>query len=184
MPLVTSCAACHRPLGVTLRICPACGHRVASTLPAAGHTTQTPPTLPYTQGNSLPPVVGGQAWEFQFAGIWARLGAWIIDTILVFLLVLATSTVIPVFAGIISAWLYYTLFETGGWQATPGKRLVGLKVTDINGVRLRFTRSSGRFFGRFLCTATLGIGFLRAGWTPNKQGLHDLVAGTFVLYRS
>jgi len=67
-------------------------------------------------------------------------------------------------------------------QATLGKRVLGLRVTDVNGARIFFGRASTRFFGKFLSTATLGFGFLMVLWTQNKQGLHDLVSGCLVYH--
>ena len=45
-------------------------------------------------------------------------------------------------------WAYYALFEAGKWQATPGKRLLGVYVTDLNGNRISFGRSTGRFLSK------------------------------------
>src|SRR5688572_31357000 len=47
-------------------------------------------------------------------------------------------------------WLYFALFESSVWQATPGKRVVGLIVSDEAGRRLSFGRASGRFLGKIL----------------------------------
>lgn len=41
-------------------------------------------------------------------------------------------------------WLYYAGFHSSAWQATPGKRLLGLKVTDTTGGRLTFIRALAR----------------------------------------
>lgn len=38
-------------------------------------------------------------------------------------------------------WLYYASFHSSRWQATPGKRLLGLRVTDTAGGRLGFGRA-------------------------------------------
>src|SRR5260221_678202 len=39
----------------------------------------------------------------------------------------------------------------------------------------------GRFFAKYISSLTLGIGFIRAGFTERKQGLHDMIAGTLVV---
>ena len=42
-------------------------------------------------------------------------------------------------------------------------------------------RATGLFFGLFLSSMTLGIGYALAGATARRQALHDLVAGTLVV---
>ena len=79
------------------------------------------------------------------------------------------------------SWIYYASLESSSWQATLGKKLLGLKVTDLAGNRITFARASGRFFGKILSGMILGIGFLMAGFTARKQALHDILAGCLVL---
>jgi uncharacterized RDD family membrane protein YckC len=79
------------------------------------------------------------------------------------------------------SWIYYALLESSVWQATIGKKLLGLRVTDLAGNRISFARASGRFFGKILSGMILGIGFLMAGFTQRKQALHDILAGCLVL---
>ena len=84
----------------------------------------------------------------------------------------------------IGVWLYYTLFESSKYQATPGKLIVGIAVSDKEGHQISFGRATGRFFAKYLSFMTLGIGFLMAAFTENKQGLHDLISDTYVLNKS
>jgi uncharacterized RDD family membrane protein YckC len=79
------------------------------------------------------------------------------------------------------SWIYYASMESSSWQATLGKKILGLKVTDLAGNRISFARASGRFFGKILSGMILGIGFLMAGFTQRKQALHDILAGCLVL---
>jgi uncharacterized RDD family membrane protein YckC len=79
------------------------------------------------------------------------------------------------------SWIYYASMESSTWQATLGKKILGLKVTDLVGNRISFARASGRFFGKILSGMILGIGFLMAGFTARKQALHDILAGCLVL---
>jgi uncharacterized RDD family membrane protein YckC len=78
-------------------------------------------------------------------------------------------------------WLYFALQEAGGHQATFGKRLLGIYVTDTQGRRIGFGRATGRFFGKILSGLILCIGYMMAGWTPRKQALHDMLADTLVV---
>ncbi len=86
-----------------------------------------------------------------------------------------------VLAQMLLGWLYFALCESSVWQATVGKRALGLRVTDLAGRRIGFAKASGRYFAKLLSAFILGIGFLMVAWTRRKQGLHDLIAGTLVL---
>ncbi|MCB1573171.1 MAG: RDD family protein [Xanthomonadales bacterium] len=85
---------------------------------------------------------------------------------------------------IVGSWLYFAKFESGANQATPGKRIMGIKVTNISGERITFGRATGRFFGKIVTgIIPLGIGWMLAGWTGRKQALHDMMATTCVVFR-
>lgn len=78
-------------------------------------------------------------------------------------------------------WLYFAILESNPYyQATIGKSILKLKVVDINGNKISFGKASGRFFAKIISGLILGIGFIMIAFTKNKQGLHDLAAGTFV----
>jgi uncharacterized RDD family membrane protein YckC len=95
-------------------------------------------------------------------------------TLAVILLVYALFT-------IVLRWLYFALQESSRYQATLGKRLLGIVVTDRQGNRIGFGRATGRFFGKILSGLTLCIGYMMAGWTQRKQALHDMLADTLVV---
>jgi uncharacterized RDD family membrane protein YckC len=78
-------------------------------------------------------------------------------------------------------WLYFALLESSSWQATLGKKALGLEVTDLDGNRISFGRATGRFFAKIISSLTLGIGYIMAGFTEKKQALHDMIAGTLVI---
>ena len=79
-----------------------------------------------------------------------------------------------------STWLYEALLTSSTWQGTIGKRMLSLRVTDLEGKRISFARATGRFFGKFLSRMIMDIGFIMVAFTERKQGLHDLLAGTLV----
>ena len=82
-------------------------------------------------------------------------------------------------------WLYHALLESSEWQATVGKRMLGMVVTDMAGRRISFGRSTGRHFGKIVTNMVpLMIGYIMAGFTERKQALHDMMAGCVVLKRS
>src|SRR6266849_153843 len=81
---------------------------------------------------------------------------------------------------IFGSWLYEAFMESSSYQATLGKMIFGMKVTDLNGNRISFERATGRHFAKWLSAMILGIGYIMVGFTERKQGLHDLIAGTLV----
>ena len=94
-----------------------------------------------------------------------------------FLLVIITSYL----CGILVAWLYFALGDGSARQGTFGKRIMGLRVTGVNGDKIGFGRASLRYVGRLLGVLTMLIGFLIALVTPRRRALHDYVAGTVVV---
>lgn len=139
------------------------------------------------------------------AGFWRRCAALIMDGVLIGIAVSIVQVLLGIGAiGALSAnrpgamvgvvaltalmvflgqWLYFALFESGARQATPGKMALGIKVVDESGRRITFGRASGRYFGKILSGLILNLGYLMAGWTSRKQALHDLLAGTLVVFR-
>jgi uncharacterized RDD family membrane protein YckC len=88
---------------------------------------------------------------------------------------------------LLGSWLYWSLLESSSWQATLGKKALGLYVTDLTGARLTFGKASGRFFaGRGIAhVPSIGglyflIDCIMAGVTEKKQALHDMIAGCLV----
>src|SRR2546421_8429386 len=52
--------------------------------------------------------------------------------------------------GLLLTWLYHALLESSEWQATVGKRGLGLVVTDVAGQGGGFVRSNGRHVGKII----------------------------------
>ena len=71
-------------------------------------------------------------------------------------------------------------FEASAWQATPGKRALGLTVVDADGRRLRSGGALLRFLAAGLSWLTLNIGHALAAFPP-YLALHDHISGTRVL---
>ena len=143
----------------------------------------------------------------RYAGFWIRFVAAIIDTIIVEAVVVPVSMVLGVVIGIggtaggadqamlqlagagvgalvglVGTLLYYTALESSGKQATLGKMVLGLKVTDTNYQRISIGRAFGRTLSKYVSAMILLIGYIMAGFTERKQALHDLIAGTYVIY--
>jgi uncharacterized RDD family membrane protein YckC len=77
--------------------------------------------------------------------------------------------------------LYFSLFESSAWQATLGKKALGLAVTDLEGRRISFGHALGRNLAKIISGLILFIGYIMAGFTAKKQALHDIIAGTLVI---
>lgn len=77
--------------------------------------------------------------------------------------------------------LYNALMHASNWQATLGKRVMGIIVTDVEGERLSFSKALLRFLGKLLSTILFFIGYFFALFTSRRQALHDLLAGSIVL---
>ncbi len=142
------------------------------------------------------------------AGFWRRVAAYMLDTLILtipFLLVFGVlgymsfraamsgespgGMIVLIYflayiGAIVGSWLYFAKYESGAGQATPGKRIMGLKVTNANGERITFGRATGRFFGKIVTgIIPFGIGWMMAGFTGRKQALHDMMASTCVVFR-
>ncbi len=142
-----------------------------------------------------------------YAGFWLRFAAYLIDTLIVSLVFVpvgfvlgmvlaassdsdgdaATTALIQAvnmginLVSIVATWLYSSLLESSSWQGTVGKKLIGLRVTDLDGRRISFGKATGRHFGKILSSLICLVGFIMAAFTEKHQALHDQLAGTLVL---
>lgn len=96
------------------------------------------------------------------------------------------AAVIPIVAAFgllffIIPWLYFAGFEASRSHATPGKVLMKVEVTDLEGSPLTFAQATLRHFAKYLSALIIFIGFLMIGLTKKRQGLHDKIAGTYVI---
>jgi uncharacterized RDD family membrane protein YckC len=73
----------------------------------------------------------------------------------------------------------YFVSNKGG---TIGKLALGLQIIHVDGSRLTFTQAIGRYFARLLSAIILYIGFIMAGFDPEKRALHDRICNTLVIY--
>jgi uncharacterized RDD family membrane protein YckC len=81
-------------------------------------------------------------------------------------------------------WLYFAGMESSERQASFGKSVMSLRVTNYDGQRISFGHATGRFFAKIVSgMIPFAIGYIMAAFTARKQALHDLIAGTLVLRR-
>jgi uncharacterized RDD family membrane protein YckC len=140
--------------------------------------------------------------DVKYAGFWIRLLAYLLDSVIIsasaFVIGFCLGLVLilglhadlhakPIDAlfnliGVVIAVIYNIAFPSGGWQATPGKRICGIHIIRVSGERVSGGLAFGRWLSYFLSSLTLCIGFMMIGWNKEKKGLHDIVCGTRVIY--
>jgi uncharacterized RDD family membrane protein YckC len=144
--------------------------------------------------------------RFVYAGFWLRLAAYLLDSLLlgltagiaVFMPLMSRGAIsqdnlwdiytanTPQFVALrllmlMIQWAYFALLESSPWQASLGKRMLGLKVTDLEGNRISFGRASARFFCTLISGFILMAGFIMIAFTQKKQALHDILTGCLVI---
>lgn len=162
--------------------CRACGQPLESAVQMAG------------QGGAAAAVL-----KDNYAGFWERFAAVILDGILLNLISFPLAFGIGLVMGIggmtnddlltATGWAvsltvsaaYFIVMESGEQGATFGKRLLKIRVLDVEGNRISKGRALGRWISHALSDITLGIGYLVQPFTAKKQALHDLASGTIVV---
>jgi uncharacterized RDD family membrane protein YckC len=195
------CTKCGAQNAAGAQFCSRCG---ASMAPGVA-TTPAPSVAPPVAGYPVAPAYPVTQAGAHYGGFWIRVVAAIIDGILVRVVVSPVGAIFGIgsLAGIggfghgalglhllgfgmmmvlimAGDWLYEAFMESSSYQATLGKMIFGMKVTDLYGNRISFARATGRHFAKIISGMILGIGFIMAGFTERKQGLHDMLAGTLV----
>ncbi|MBP2239939.1 putative RDD family membrane protein YckC [Cytobacillus eiseniae] len=94
------------------------------------------------------------------------------------------ATFVSLLIGFAASIAYFAGLHASKWQGTVGKKLLGLKVTDLNGQRITFWRALGRYLAMSFLSGILLVGYIIAGFTERKQSLHDLIASTIVIKNS
>jgi uncharacterized RDD family membrane protein YckC len=142
------------------------------------------------------------AAHMRYGGFWIRLGAKVIDGIIlqvvnfiIFTLgslfivsALATkdpsqlivTTVIQLIIGLFLA-ISYEVWFVGKFRATPGKMMCGLAIVDPVGGRISYLRALGRYLATILSSIILCVGFIMAGFDREKRALHDRICDTRVI---
>jgi len=135
--------------------------------------------------------------EQEYAGFWVRLGATLIDTVIMMIVLgiplaliyseqnsqgglyirgfwdFMLSYVVPI-AATIWFWLRFL--------GTPGKMVLKLRVVDAKtGGKLSIGQAIGRYFAYLVSMLPLGLGFIWIAFDSKKQGWHDKLAGSLVI---
>lgn len=136
----------------------------------------------------------------DYVGFWPRLGASLIDTVIVCLITFPLLTLVygrsywmsdkfihgP--ADLAISWILPAVLCIWLWVATgqtPGKMAIGAVVVDAStGQRISVGKAVLRYLAYFLSMIGLFIGYLWVGLDPKKQGWHDHIAGTVVITKA
>lgn len=145
------------------------------------------------------------------AGFWVRLSAFLVDGLVLGVIVVvfielplfgylfnagisfesadpaALAGVVPIFILASSAITllyvgYFVALTAGKHQGTYGKRSMGIYVRSRSGDRIWIGGSLVRFVGYIISSIPLCLGFLMVAFQKNKLALHDLIAGTEVVF--
>ena len=140
--------------------------------------------------------------RYEYAGFWARVGATLLDQILIFLIVAyplyavygedyfsppegAPFCFIQGWVDFILSWVFPAIATLVFWRfcsSTPGKMAIRAKIVDArSGNKPTMSQLVIRYLGYFLSVLPIGIGCMWVGWDKRKQGWHDKLAGTVVI---
>lgn len=150
-------------------------------------------------------------YALEYAGFWVRLGAGVIDLLILFLV----YGIIFKFVVLVPGWFSgmavfgslsadFTLFHqlmsvpltwaiagaikiayfVGFWAwrgQTPGKMILGIKMIRTDSSPVTLGYAFLRYLGYIVSAITLYIGFFWIAFDSHKQGLHDKIADTYVV---
>jgi uncharacterized RDD family membrane protein YckC len=135
--------------------------------------------------------------EFEYVGFWVRVGAAVVDSLLLIAIIAPVAYAIygptyfdstQLIAGPVDfllSWVLPAVAVIVFWltkQATPGKMLFGARIVDAQtGNPLSTGQSIGRYFAYYVSAIPLMLGYLWVAFDPRKQGWHDKLAGTVVI---
>ncbi|HSG18425.1 MAG TPA: RDD family protein [Anaerolineae bacterium] len=147
--------------------------------------------------------LGEHGLRGQYAGFVSRMLAFGIDIVVIVVMLIAlgwlVDTVTTLFppvlidlesiyqiaiAGVVvvvTSAIYYLFFWTLTGQ-TPGKMLLGIRVVSLDGSGLTLWQALRRFIGYFLSALAIYVGYLWVLIDNRRQGWHDKLAGTIVVY--
>jgi uncharacterized RDD family membrane protein YckC len=145
------------------------------------------------------------AHAMDYAGIGARFLAKLLDGLIIglpgiFLIGMVIAIIVPfvrkngasadgailvMFAAIALiafAMVFFQIWCLPKWGATPGKRIMGLRVVTSDGGRISWGRAIGRLGGEWVNgMIPFWIGYIIAAFDPERRTVHDHIAGTRVI---
>lgn len=161
----------------------------------------------FPQGGYTPPTM---LHPDCYGGFWVRFAAYFIDGLVLFLpmqillFVLRAGMGLPMVADVsmrrgnvadsretMVSLISNVMFIGGGWLyfafmhhkkgATLGKMALGLRVVDEYGMYPNLAKATGRYFATILSGCACYLGYILAGFDPQKRSWHDKLANTYVV---
>jgi uncharacterized RDD family membrane protein YckC len=147
-------------------------------------------------------VIAGSTGHHHYAGFWIRFIAYFIDSLIVGIPIVAIALVIYAGAGggdagnarliasnkainllsFVLTFSYFVVFWTLG--STPGMRIFRIRVADQSTfANIGFGKAVLRYIGFIVSSFCCAIGLIWAAFDGHKQGWHDKIGGTVVIYR-
>lgn len=132
-----------------------------------------------------------------YVGFWPRVGASLIDTII--MMVVTVPLLMAVYGKqyfdsaqmLLGPWDFFisyvlpAVLVVAFWcyrSATPGKMAINAKIVDARSGGVPSTSQYViRYFGYFVSTLPLLLGLIWVAFDKRKQGWHDKMAGTLVV---
>jgi uncharacterized RDD family membrane protein YckC len=212
------CSSCGNNILPTFKRCPSCGHQnpvdgdqskqtASPSVEVNTAPTVSSQTTPTSSGQTAPsdvahsePSNSNTASQTEYASFWSRVGAYLIDLIILTVIMMIYGFARGVLGAVTSGgdygtiefmivelflmWSYFSLQEASIRQATVGKRLMGIKVVSTRGDRLSLGKASLRTLGKVISMIIFSLPFIAAAFTEKKQGIHDFFADSIVVRQS
>ena len=135
--------------------------------------------------------------RYEYVGFWARVGASLIDTLLLCVILYPVLTLIygraywsdpDLFKGpadVVVQLVLPAIAIVAFWiarQATPGKMVIHARIVDAEtGEPPTRAQAIRRYVAYYVSLFGFGLGFFWVAWDRRKQGWHDKLAGTVVI---
>ncbi len=151
-----------------------------------------PPDPPLSPPSSAPVA------PVRYVGFWARVFASVVDTVLLTIVIGAVGYFVyggltvdgsadpHDFSSTVVSLVLPAAIVVAFWSvrsATPGKRLLAARIVDADsGAALTTRQALLRYASYYVSLVGFGLGFLWVAFDRRKQGWHDKIARTVVIY--
>jgi uncharacterized RDD family membrane protein YckC len=142
-------------------------------------------------------VPSGLPADVRYVGFWARVGAALIDSVLLMMIILPAlywwygpeyfdaPNAVAGPLDVVLNWVFPAVAVVAFWiyrQATPGKIVIGARIVDADSGQPPSTgQLIGRYFGYYVSIIPLCLGLIWVAFDKRKQGWHDKLARTVVI---
>ncbi len=137
--------------------------------------------------------------NYRYAGFWARALAMLVDLIIIMVLlvlvvmsmvftgILTLGLVVPTLPAVVLdiSLLVLVIVLWTKYGATPGKMMLHIVIVDQDTGKVPSVGQAViRYIGYIVSTIPLLLGYFWVIWDDKKQGFHDKLADTVVVYKN